>query len=217
MYPTPLFPELTFFRLRLIANVITVAILVFSRFSFVPEERKRLFYNVFVRPTLRSRAKLETKISHIDTRLTRGNMELAIKRSGNMALVLPDKPGKALGTGKGGKEEEETEQATFAETLGSAMTKEHDVTQVLAVQPDDPFTRPQRLMVMLCLILGQTAVAAVFFGIDPSNIGAKILIGIFTAVLLLPSNFLFKILFKKSIFRAPPDRKRRGRRERPPR
>lgn len=119
---------------------------------------------------------VEARLTHIDTRLAKGNMELAIRKSGNMALVLPDQPGMAAS--KFGKtsmfgNEDLDEKRTFGEAVGKAITSEHDLTQIVAVQPDDPFTRPQRLTVMLCLILGQTAVAAIFFGIDPSNIGMK--------------------------------------------
>ena len=167
----------------------------------------------------RRRAKTEARLSQIDARMAKGNMELAIKKSGqSTALVLPDKPDKAAGSKSdllGGGDEDDVNK-TFMEKVGVAMTRDHNVTQIIAVKPEDPFTRPQRLTVMLCLILGQTAVAAVFFGIDPSNIAAKALIGILTAILLLPSNFLFKILFKKSIVRAK-QRKVKVRRQRPPR
>jgi hypothetical protein len=41
---------------------------------------------------------------------------------------------------------------------------------------------------------------------ESKNIGAKVLIGVVTAVVLAPSKFAFKLLFKKSTYRKPPVR-----------
>ena len=74
-------------------------------------------------------------------------------------------------------------------------------------KPSDDFTRPQRTMCLLCLIFGQFAASAVFFGIDPSNIAMKAIIGIISSAILTPSKLFFKFLFTKSTYRAPPKRK----------
>ena len=116
---------------------------------------------------------------------------------------------------------------------------------IVTVQPGDDFTRPQRLTVLLCIILGQVgsysragyipppllrlvqsagympppllrlvlsagyqiAISAVFFGIEPGNMSMKIVIGVITAVLLAPSKFAFKMMFKKSTYRKAPSKR----------
>jgi len=74
---------------------------------------------------------------------------------------------------------------------------------IIECKPNDNFTRPQRLICLLCLIFGQFAASAVFFGIDPSNIAMKAIIGIISAIILTPSKLFFKMMFKKSTYRAP--------------
>ena len=43
----------------------------------------------------------------------------------------------------------------------------------------------------MTVVMGTIAVSAVFFGIDPSNYAQKLLIGIFTALILFVPNELF--------------------------
>ena len=58
---------------------------------------------------------------------------------------------------------------------------------IIECQPHDDFTRPQRLICLLCMMFGQFATSAVFFGIDPSNIAMKAVIGVISSMILTPS------------------------------
>ena len=87
----------------------------------------------------------------------------------------------------------------YSEQMASAIKSNHVLANVIFVKPNDPYTRPQRLTVLLVVILGNICVAAIFFNAEPGNVMAKIYVGVMTAVLLFPTKIVFKILFKTSI------------------
>ena len=58
-------------------------------------------------------------------------------------------------------EAEATEKKGLAATCGGALKTGHNMIGIVTVAPNDDFTRPQRLTVLLCIVLGQIAVREV--------------------------------------------------------
>lgn len=104
-----------------------------------------------------------------------------------------------------------TKDESLRRFISQKLLKDSELVAVINVKPGDKYTRPQRLMVLLSIILGYFATSAIFFGLDPSNMGAKLFIGIFTAMILGPAKTSFKLLFRKSTYYAP--RKRPARKK----
>ena len=103
---------------------------------------------------------------------------------------------------------------TLTQRITEKFQGQHLFATVFLVEPGDPFTRPQRLMVLLSVVLGQIAVTAVFFGLDPSNLAMKAVIGVLTAAAMLPPRVLLRMLFEKSTYIAPKVKKPKKLRQR---
>ncbi|CAG9463240.1 unnamed protein product [Pedinophyceae sp. YPF-701] len=88
----------------------------------------------------------------------------------------------------------------------TAVLVDNEVASIIYTRPTDHYTRPQRLLVLLSIILGQIAIVAVFFGIDPSNIAAKAVIGVVTSLAVAPARFMFKWVFQRSSYVKPVQR-----------
>lgn len=170
----------------------------------------------------RARFALEMKISTIDERLQVAGKDVVNSKSSRLAAMLPrafrrdreakDENGKVIKVKPKDENEEikmllDDPSLTVTEKIGIRITREHELTKIIYLDPTDTFTRPQRLMIMLSVFLGQIAVVALFFGIDPSNIAMKLVIGVITGLLLLPANVLFRMLFEKSVYRSMPGSK----------
>jgi len=147
----------------------------------------------------RAKKRLMEKISTVDSRFSGNGLEF------EKGVLRP--PSAAIGGALTAAQRKEMGKQTNQELLSEAFREEHNVISIFEVKPGDDFTRPQRLTVLLSIILGQIAISAVFFGIDASNMAMKIVIGVVSAIVLAPSKFAFKILFKKSVSRPTPKRK----------
>ena len=162
----------------------------------------------------RHKKRLAEKLSTVDARLSQskglalGGAAGGVDNGGGRVGAPLRAPGAAAGGAltAAQRADADARKKTLGEMMGDALKKGHNLLSILTVEPGDDFTRPQRLAVLLNIVLGQIAVAAVFFGMESKNIGAKVLIGVVTAVVLAPSKFAFKLLFKKSTYRKPPVR-----------
>ena len=153
----------------------------------------------------RRRMQVEQKLMELD----KGMKGLSLNNKGgkNLAVPRPTKMGLNANKTSFTKEEEESLRSYISKKL----LKDSELVAVINVKPGDKYTRPQRLMVLLSIVLGYFATSAIFFGLDPSNIAAKLFIGIFTAMILGPAKTSFKLLFRKSTYYAP--RKRPARKK----
>ena len=153
----------------------------------------------------RRRMQVEQKLMELD----KGMKGLSLNNKGgkNLAVPRPTKMGLNANKMSFTKEEEESLRSYISKKL----LKDSELVAVINVKPGDKYTRPQRLMVLLSIVLGYFATSAIFFGLDPSNIAAKLFIGIFTAMILGPAKTSFKLLFRKSTYYAP--RKRPARKK----
>ena len=165
----------------------------------------------------RERLRVEQKIATIDSRLTRSKMyavgAAAIAGAGAVGtsgkIVKPPKAvlaGEQIGLTEADLNEGTQSWQQKLSVAFNALREKHVVVGIIECKPSDDFTRPQRLICLLCLVFGQFAASAIFFGIDPSNIAMKAVIGILTSVILTPSKVFFRLLFEKSTYRAPPKR-----------
>eukprot|EP00899_Mesostigma_viride_P025127 jgi/Mesvir1/579/Mv02023-RA.3 len=80
-----------------------------------------------------------------------------------------------------------------------AIRLHHLIGRTIYIEPASKYTRPQRLTVLLCVVLGHFAVTAIFFGVNPSNLTAKVIVAVAAAILLFPSEVLFSFVFQKSV------------------
>ena len=136
----------------------------------------------------RARQRLEDKISFIDARL-------APSKKGLELLKGVAKPEPALTSLKAALETP-LKKPTLMEKYMEKLKTQHRIASIVMVTPDDAFTRPQRLMILMSVVMGTIAVSALFFGIDPSNMTQKLLIGIFTSLILFVPNEVFTQMFK---------------------
>ncbi|QDZ21292.1 hypothetical protein A3770_05p38100 [Chloropicon primus] len=152
----------------------------------------------------RRRMQVEQKLLELD----QGIKGLSLTKGGQgISAPWPSKMGSNNKKSALTKEEEESLRSYISKKL----LKDSELVAVINVKPGDKYTRPQRLMVLLSIVLGYFATSAIFFGLDPSNIAAKLFIGIFTAMILGPAKTSFKLLFRKSTYYAP--RKRPARKK----
>eukprot|EP00854_Cymbomonas_tetramitiformis_P000561 gene561-957_t len=150
----------------------------------------------------RHKKRLAEKIATVDSRLS-ASKGLNITADGD--IIPPEKAaGGALSKPQLKKKQSKGEQ------MATALKAEHNVVSIITVTAEDSFTRPQRLTVLLCIVLGQIAVSAVFFGLEPGNVAMKAIIGAVTAIMLIPPKVIFKMLFQKSTFRKPPKKDSAG-------
>lgn len=164
----------------------------------------------------RARFAIESKIAAIDARMV-GDVKKLDAKSQQLLKMLPaamggSKPSSSDPKAKAAEEDEvlNDKSLTLLEKIGIMITREHELSRIVFLQPTEHFTRPQRLTVMMSLILGQIAVVAIFFGLNPSNIAAKLIIGVVSAVVLFPAKTLFRTFFDSSTYIAPPKKRRRG-------
>ena len=125
--------------------------------------------------------------------------------------ISAPKPLKSAANKKASSGKNKNEEESLSAFISRKLLKDSELVSVINVKPGDKYTRPQRLMVLLSIVLGYFATSAIFFGPDPSNIAAKLFIGIFTAMILGPAKTSFKLLFRKSTYYAP--RKRPARKK----
>jgi len=149
----------------------------------------------------RERARLEHQFARLDNRITkkpalRGDAETERRRA-----LLSRVRGTVQRT-MGGQDPvsaAKNDISTF-DQVGRALADQHEIVGLMYCHPNDHFTRPQRLIVLLSLIMGQIAMVAIFFGINPSNLAAKIIVGFATAVALAPSKYAFRFVFQKASY-----------------
>ena len=155
----------------------------------------------------RARARIERQMSQLDSRLSAAvdgddNLRkkgMLARASAKVAALVAVRRG-AKQSGPNTQASAAEEDLSFGDRALAALMDDHDLLGVIYTQPTDLFTRSQRLTVLFAMLLGQICVCAIFFGIDPSNIGAKAMIGVITAVLLAPSKFGFRYLFGASAY-----------------
>jgi len=173
--------------------VIGIIICCFSAFNYVGYKRD-------IRD--RERKRVVDKIATIDSRLSRSGVYAVgagavVKAGMGGAPGKISKPPKAALAGGAGAAIGLTEaDLTPVKAVGfkaqledafQALRTNHQVVGIIECSPEDDFTRPQRLMCLLALIFGQFAASAIFFGIDPSNVAMKAIIGVVTSMILTPS------------------------------
>ena len=134
--------------------------------------------------------KLQEKIASIDSVLAKSDPK------------KPAAPEAALGAGPAGRGKNKKREK-YVKAIYDSFTKDHLLARAFFVDPKDPFTRPQRTTIVLAVIVGQIAITAVFFGLDPSNIALKAAIGVITAVLLAPAKYFLAVMFQKSTYVPP--------------
>lgn len=134
----------------------------------------------------RAKARLEGQLNRMERRILNPDKRLVDevhdRKAGMLGRVVKLHRAKNGAAGPASQEDD-----GYLPKMGKALVDQHPVVSVLYTRPSDHFTRPQRLAVLLALILGQIAVVALFFGTDPSNLAAKAFIGIITAIALSPS------------------------------
>jgi len=150
----------------------------------------------------RDKARLEMQISKMERRINplaeNRKAEIAKQRKEGFGHIERTEVKQARGGANAASAAKGDEG--YLSKMGAALMSNHEVIALMYTRPSDPFTRPQRLVVILALVLAQIAVIALFFGTDPSNLAAKAFIGLITAVAIAPSKYAFKLLFEKSTY-----------------
>ena len=149
------------------------------------------------------------KRSEVEQKIVARNADLdsLYNMSKGLSTPAPVKSGlKSKEDGEGKDKDAGGKDKSLMKKIGAKIFKDSELVAAINVKSNDTFTRPQRLTVLMAIILGYYASSAIFFGIDPSNIGAKVIIGIVTALIIGPAKTMFKLLFSKSTY-VPPKRK----------
>merc|ERR1711871_484726 len=90
-----------------------------------------------------------------------------------------------------------------ADTFKDEMKEGHTLLSIWYVQPEDPFTRPQRLTVLMCAILGNLVLSAIFFGKEPEEADQQMVVGIICSLIMFPVEKVFVAMFAQN----KPDKK----------
>ena len=97
------------------------------------------------------------------------------------------------------------------ETVADEFKEGHSLLSIWYVKPDDRYTRPQRLTVLMCLILGQTALSALFFGLEEGDSeegavdGQAMMVGMVCSMIMFPVEKVFASMFAQAKPAKKPD------------
>eukprot|EP00944_MAST-04C_sp_MAST-4C-sp1_P000750 g750.t1 len=87
------------------------------------------------------------------------------------------------------------------DTIIDEFKEGHSLFSIWYVKPDDRYTRPQRLTVLMALILGQTALSALFFGLegdDEEADGQALMVGMICSIIMFPVEKVFASMFAQA-------------------
>jgi hypothetical protein len=89
------------------------------------------------------------------------------------------------------------------DTIVDEFKEGHSLFSIWYVKPDDRYTRPQRLTVLMALILGQTALSALFFGLEEGadgeeSEGQAMMVGMVCSIIMFPVEKVFASMFAQA-------------------
>ena len=143
------------------------------------------------------KSRLMAKISSVDSRWAVDSSTGGI--GAHMKGLRPPKPLSVV---------EQRPGISIMSKIGAELLKEHQLSKCLSVEKGSLYTRPQRLTVLLCIIMGNITVTAIFFAADTSNMAQKLFIGVVTALLLLPGKEAFELAFRSATYIPRPVQKK---------